>query len=386
MAELGTQLAALAEEAGDRARPPGAAAARRRGRRRRRRLAGSAVLLVAAMMAGLVGLDRWAGQAGPGTADGVGGTAPPVTWVPFRPSEPAFRRTGPVVPLEEGQTNGDRWRLYGYEATRRGGRYVCLATHTPQGGGGGTCQPADKPLNVGVHGLGAPDRLVLGQVSKRATTVRLELAAPGSAPRSEVVIPIPGGPSLPVNVYAVAVSRVLDIVRVVALDAAGRMLADHEGFPAEDRLPPVGAATRLGETGSGRGRFTVSVYGAEAGFTCLRVTRSSDGAEGLLHCEPPPPAVRPALEAEGACVGGSSDVGLLAGTAPRTATRVRVESANAASVEAPTLDAGERFDRAYWAVQVPDNATGLRVLALDGNGAEVARATPRHTQPICGPP
>jgi hypothetical protein len=58
MDELGLQLAELAEEAADGARPAGAAAARRRGARRRRRQATGALVLVASMVAGLVWVDR----------------------------------------------------------------------------------------------------------------------------------------------------------------------------------------------------------------------------------------------------------------------------------------------------------------------------------------
>jgi hypothetical protein len=386
MDELGIRLAELAEEAAAGARPPGPAAARRRGRRRRLERGAGTLLLVVALLAGLVGLDRWVGPAPPTAGVAGGGSAPPVTWLPFEPPATPFRRTGPVVLVGEGQTNGDHWRLYGYRATRHGRDHVCLQTSTPKGGGGGTCQPAGSPVTVGTQGLGAPDRLVSGLVTERASTVRLELAVPGAAPRPLDVRPIPGGPSLPLDVYVVAVPRTRDIVRVLALDVGGRVLGTHEGFPAEDRLPPAGAVVPLGETGAGGGRFAVWVYEAEEGFTCLRVTRASDGEEALLRCLPPPPADRPAVEADGSCLGGPPDVGLLAGTAPRSATRVRVESDSAAAVEAPAFDAGERFGRAYWAVQVPDGATRIRVVALDERGAEVARGTTRHTQPICGPP
>jgi hypothetical protein len=386
MDDLGTRLAELAHEAAARTRPPGPAAARRRGRRQRLERAAGMVLLVVALLAGLVGLDRWVGEPGP-AGDVVGDPSrPPVTWLPFdRPATP-FRRTGPVVLVEEGQTNGDSWRLYGYRATRHSRDFVCLETHTPKGGGGGTCQPAGSPVTVGAEGLGAPDRLVSGFVTERASTVRLELAVPGAAPRPLDVRPIPGGPSLPLDVYVVAVPRTRDIVRVMALDAAGRVLGEQEGFPAQDRLPAVGPARRLGEAGTGGGRLAVAVYEAEEGFTCLRVTRTSDGEEALLRCVPPPPAARPAVEADGSCLGGEPDIGLLAGSAPRTATRIRVESGSAAPVETPAFDAGERFGRAYWAVQIPDGATGIRVVAFDERGVEVARGTTRHTQPICGPP
>jgi hypothetical protein len=387
MDELGTLLADLADEAAARARAPGAAAARRRGRRRRLELAGGSALLVAALLAALVGLDRWAGQ--PRSTGAVTETEPPVAWRPFRPPPSPFRPAGPVVMVEEGRTNGDRWRLYAYEATRRGrdGRYVCLATHTPRGGGAGTCQPATSPVTVGATGLGAPARLVAGHVSRRADTVRLELAVPGTAPERLDLRPVPGSSSLPVDLYVAAVPRTRAIVRVIALDAAGRELGDQEGFPADDRLPPAGAATPLGEVRSDQGPLEVSVYGAEDGFTCLRVAGPSGGLEdGFLHCEPPPPADRPAVEADGICLGGRPDVGLLAGSAPRTAARIRVEPAEGRAVEAPAFDAGVRFGRAYWAVQAPDGAAGMQVLALDAAGAVVARATVRHTQPICGPP
>src|SRR4029453_13396488 len=58
MDELGVQLAELAEEAADGARPAGPAAARRRGVRRRRRQGIGAVVLVAGLVAGLVWVDR----------------------------------------------------------------------------------------------------------------------------------------------------------------------------------------------------------------------------------------------------------------------------------------------------------------------------------------
>jgi ferric-dicitrate binding protein FerR (iron transport regulator) len=58
MDELGLQLAELAEEAADGARPAGPAAARRRGARRRRRQATGALVLVASLVAGLVWVDR----------------------------------------------------------------------------------------------------------------------------------------------------------------------------------------------------------------------------------------------------------------------------------------------------------------------------------------
>jgi hypothetical protein len=72
-------------------------------------------------------------------------------------------------------------------------------THTPRAGGGGSCQPATTPVSVGATGIGAPRRLVSGQVSKGAAMVRLELAVPGAAPEPLDLRPLPGGPDLPVN-------------------------------------------------------------------------------------------------------------------------------------------------------------------------------------------
>jgi hypothetical protein len=52
---------------------------------------------------------------------------------------------------------------------------------------------------------------------------------------------------------------------------------------------------------------------------------------------PPPPAHRPALEAEGIC---SAPEAIVYGTAPRTVRRIRIEIAGAAPVEGPAFDAG----------------------------------------------
>jgi hypothetical protein len=64
---------------------------------------------------------------------------------------------------------------------------------------------------------------------------------------------------------------------------------------------------------------------------------------------PPPPAPRPALEADGICSGGSA---ILYGSAPPTARQIWIEVTGAAPVAGPAFDAGAHFGRAYWAATI----------------------------------
>lgn len=387
MDELGTRLAELAEEVANGARVRGAAAARRRGRRRRRAQAGGVALLAVALVAAVAGLDRWAGHGGALEPAGPGDPPrPPRTaeggWRPFEPDGIAFRPTGPPVLVTEGETDGDRWRLYAYPAVERrtGTRSICLAEQQPGGGGGGTCQDEAAPVTVGASGIGDPRRLLTGQVTRRAAKVRLELAGFGRDVAPVEVEPLPGK-GLPVDFWAVALPKTVEVRWVVAVDAAGAELARHRGHPADYNLEPAGPVTELTQVPSPLGRLRLQVYQAEQGITCMRVIPVADPGGGLQECMPP--TSRPPLEVFASCHSG---VGLLRGTAPRDADAIRVRSDRAGPAATIPADAGATFGRSYWVVAVPDGATGLRVEAVrDGRVVASTRAD-TYLQPLCGPP
>ncbi|HYY80883.1 MAG TPA: hypothetical protein VFD04_17145 [Actinomycetes bacterium] len=383
MDRLGVELAGLAEEAAAGARAAGAAAARRRGARRRRYQAAATVLLVAGLVAGTAWLHRWAGSPAPPAAPAASTPRRFEAWVPFDPTgDPELRPLGKPVLIAQRAVAGRPYRLWAFQATvaRHRGPQVCLALQEPGGAGGSGCEPESWPAGIGGTVVGDQVQLLYGHVSKRAALVRLELARAGVALPPMVVRPLPGGPHLPVNVWLAAAGRTVDVRRVVLLDAAGRRIGSGPGLPASPYLlPPAGPVSVLGHAPSAAGPLRVAAYDAEAAFTCIQVIPDQRPDGGFVKCAPPPPARRPALEADGTCSGPDP---IVYGTAPRTARRARVELAGAAPVEGPAFDAGAHFGRAYWAVTVPHHAKVTRVVALDERGAVVAAATPRSS-PSC---
>ena len=382
MDRLGTELAGLAEEAAAGARAAGAAAARRRGARRRRHQAAATVLLVAGLVAGTAWLDRWVGAPVPPAAPATSGP-PAVTWVPFDPTgDPALRPRGRPVLITQRAVAGRPYRLWAFQATLAGqrGLQVCLALQEPGGAGGSGCEPEAWAVGIGGTVVGDQVQLLYGHVDKRAGLVRLQLARAGAALPAMDVRPLPGGPRLPVNVWVAAVGRTVDVRQVVLLDAAGRRIGSGPGLPASPYLlPPAGPVSVLGHAPSTAGPLRVAAYDAEAAFTCIQVIPDQRPNDGFVKCAPPPPASRPALEADEVCSGPDA---IVYGTAPRTARRARVGLAGAAPVEGPAFDGGPHFGRAYWAVAVPRRARVTRVEVLDDRGGPVTAARP-DVRPPC---
>jgi hypothetical protein len=384
MDRLGTELAGLAEEAAAGARAPGPAAARRRGARRRRHQAAATLLLILGLVAGLIWVQGWTVSPTPPIAPATSAPPTPSGWPAFDPNaaDPGLRPRGKPVLITQRAFAGRPYRIWAFQATlaREPDRLVCVALQSPDGGGGSGCQPATWPAGIGTTMIGEQVQLLHGHVSKRAHLVRLELARAGVPLPPMVVRPLSGGPQLPVNIWVATTGRTVDVQRVVLLDAAGRQIGSGPGLPASaDLLPPAGPVTVLGRAPSATGPLRVAAYDAEAAFTCIQVIPDQRPNDGFVKCAPPPPARRPALEADGICSGPEA---IMYGTAPRTARRVRIEIAGGAPIDGPAFDAGAHFGRAYWAATVPNHAKVRQVLALDDRGAVLARATPR-SRPSC---
>lgn len=384
MDKLGAELAKLAEEAAAGARAAGAAAARRRGARRRRRQAAATVLLIVGLVASLVWLDRWTVSPAPPIAPAT--SSPPETparWYPFDPTgDPALHPRGKPVLIAQRTFAGRPYRIWAFQATlaSKRGLQICVALQEPGGGGGTGCEPAAWPAGIGATAIGDRVQLLDGHVSKQAQLVRLELARAGVPLPPLIVRPLSGGPHLPVNIWVATTGRTVDVQRVVLLDAAGREIGSGPGLPASsDLLPPAGPVTVLGHAPSATGTLRVAAYDAEAAYTCIQVIPDQRPGDGFVKCAPPPPAPRPALEADGICSGQAA---ILYGTAPRTARQIWIEVTGAAPVAGPAFDAGADFGRAYWAATVPYHAKVTQVVALDNRGAVVAHATPR-SRPSC---
>jgi hypothetical protein len=384
MDRLGAELATLAEEAAAGAHAAGPAAAKRRGARRRRHQAAATVLLIIGLVGGIVWLDRWTLSPAPPIAPATSASPQtPARWYPFDPkSDPNLHPRGKPVLITQRAFAGRPYRIWAFQATLAGrrGLQICVAVQEPGGGGGTGCEPAAWPAGIGGTMIGDQVQLLDGHVSKRAQLVRLELARAGVPLPPLVVRPLSGGPHLPVNIWVATIGRTVEVRRVVLLDAAGRQIGSGPGLPASsDLLPPAGPVSVLGHAPSAAGPLRVAAYDAEAAFTCIQVIPDQRPNDGFVKCAPPPPAHRPALEADGICSGRDA---IAYGTAPRTARRVRIETTGVAPVDGPAFDAGTHFGRAYWVATVPNHAKVTQVLALDDRGAVVARAMPR-SQPSC---
>jgi hypothetical protein len=383
MDKLGAELAGLAEEAAAGARAAGAAAARRRGARRRRHQAAATVLLIVGLVAGVVWLDRWTVPSVPPIAPATSAPQPAVRWPAFDPTgDPGLQPRGKPVLITQRTFAGRPYRLWAFQANLAGkrGLQICVASQAPGGAGSTSCEPAARPASIGGTIIGDQVQLLHGHLSKRAQLVRLELARAGVPLPPMVVQPLSGGPDLPVNIWVATTGRTVDVRSVVLLDGAGRQIGSGPGLAASsDLLPPAGPVSVLGHAPAAAGSLRVAAYDAEAAFTCIQVIPDQRPNDGFVKCTPPPPAHRPALEADGICSGPDA---IVYGTAPRTTRRTRIEMTGAAPVEGPAFDAGTHFGRAYWAATVPNHAKVTQVVALDDRGAVVARATPR-SRPSC---
>jgi hypothetical protein len=382
MDRLGAELAGLAEEAAGGARAAGAAAARRRGARRRRHQAAATVLLIVGVVAGLAWFKGWTASSAPPIAPAPPTSAPPQTslrWYPFDPKngDPGLHPRGKPVLIAQRAFASRPYQVWAFQATlaSKPGLQICVAVQAPGGGGGSGCEPAAWPAGIGTTAIGDRVQLLDGHVSKRARLVRLELARAGVPLPPMLVRPLSGGPHLPVNVWVATTGRTVEVRRVALLDAAGRQIGSGPGLPAsDDLLPPAGPVTVLGYAPSATGPLRVAAYEAEAAFTCIQVIPDQRPGDGFVKCAPPPPARRPALEADGICSAGAA---ILYGTAPRTARQIWIEVTGATPVNSPAFDAGGHFGRAYWAATVPNHAKVTQVVALDDRGAVVAHTTPR---------
>lgn len=383
MDKLGAELAGLAEEAAAGARAAGAAAARRRGARRRRHQAAATVLLIVGLVAGVVWLDRWRVPAVPPIAPATSTPQPAVRWPAFDPTgDLSLQPRGKPVLITQRTFAGRPYRLWAFQANLAGkrGLQICVASQAPGGAGSTSCEPAVQPASIGGTIIGDQVQLLYGHLSKRVQLVRLELARAGVPLPPMVVRPLSGGPDLPVNIWVATMGRTVDVRSVVLLDAAGRQIGSGPGLAASsDLLPPAGPVSVLGHAPAAAGSLQVAAYDAEAAFTCIQVIPDQRPNDGFVKCTPPPPAHRPALEADGICSGPDA---IVYGTAPRTARRTRIEMTGVAPVEGPAFDAGTHFGRAYWAATVPNHAKVTQVVALDDRGAVVALATPT-SRPSC---
>ena len=383
MDRLGTELGRLAEEAASGTRAAGAAAARRRGARRRRHQAGAAALLIVGLVAGLVWLEGWTVSPAPPVAPATSLPQPtPTRWYPFDPTgDPGLHPRGKPVLITQRAFAGRPWRIWAYQATlsSKHGLQICVWAQEPRGGGSGSCQPVAWPVGIGGTGVGDQVQLLDGHVSKRAALVRLELARAGVPLPPMLVRPLSGGPKLPVNIWMAATGRTVEVRRLVLLDAAGHEIGSRPGIPADDTLPPAGPVTVLGRGPSAIGPLRVAAYDAEAAYTCIQVIPDQHPDNGFVKCAPPPPAHRPALEADGIC---SAEAAIVYGTAPPTARQVWIQVTGGTPVQGPAFDAGGHFGRAYWAATIPNRAKVTEVVALDDQGRVVAQTTPR-SQPSC---
>ena len=383
MDKLGAELAGLAEEAAAGARAAGAAAARRRGARRRRHQAAATVLLIVGLVAGVVWLDRWRVPSVPPIAPATSTPQPAVRWPAFDPTgDLSLQPRGKPVLITQRTFAGRPYRLWAFQANLAGkrGLQICVASQAPGGAGSTSCEPAVQPASIGGTIIGDQVQLLYGHLSKRVQLVRLELARAGVPLPPMVVQPLSGGPDLPVNIWVATTGRTVDVRSVVLLDAAGRQIGSGPGLAASsDLLPPAGPVSVLGHAPAAAGSLQVAAYDAEAAFTCIQVIPDQRPNDGFVKCTPPPPAHRPALEADGICSGPDA---IVYGTAPRTARRTRIEMTGAAPVEVPAFDAGTHFGRAYWAATVPNHAKVTQVVALDDRGAVMALATPT-SRPSC---
>lgn len=156
-----------------------------------------------------------------------------------------------------------------------------------------------------------------------------------------LVRPLSGGPHLPVNVWVATTGRTVEVRRVVLLDAAGRQIGSGRGSPAsDDLLPPAGPVTVLGHAPSATGPLRVAAYDAEAAYTCIQVIPDQRPGDGFVKCAPPPPAPRPALEADGICSGGAAILyGTARGRPGRSGSRCRCHAGRRSRL---------RRRRAFW--------------------------------------
>ena len=343
------------------------------------------MLLVVGLVAGLGWVKGWTESTLPST--GPATSMPrhtPLRWYPFEPNagDPNLHPRGKPVLIVERTFAGRPYRIWAFQASlsSKPGLQVCVALQQPDGSGGAGCEPVDWPAGIGATMIGDRVQLLDGHVSKRASMVRLELARAGVPLPPMVVRPLSGGPDLPVNVWVATTGRTVDVQRVVLLDAAGHEIGSGPGFSASsDLLPPAGPVTVLGHAPSDTGQLRVAAYDAEASYTCIQVIPDLRPNDGFVKCAPPPPAQRPALEADGICSGGAA---ILYGTAPPAARRISIQVSGAAPVQAPAFDGGAHFGRAYWAATVPNHAKVTKVVALDTAGAVLAQAAPR-SRPSC---
>lgn len=263
MIDLHETLQELAEAAVREGATPGPAHAIRRGRQRRRRVtAGIGSLVVVALVAGIAGIGRLAGQPPP----------PPV--VPAAPSTTLPRvvvNTGPVTGEVASQLWEDTKRALRECARRSGGPrliahgtaygyfWVLGATAPPSGkgmcwssgearpGGGsgvGTSGSANSPSRkvVASGSQGETNGSVYGYVTKRAATVRV-LFGDGRPP---VQVPVlKAGAAFPVNFYIAFYPQPgpqrgpsgWAVDQLVALDPSGRVVARCR------QRPPPGTCT-----------------------------------------------------------------------------------------------------------------------------------------------
>jgi hypothetical protein len=274
MSELRERLQEAAEAAAREGHIPTAAAVAKRGRRRRVRLLGAtAALVVLAVVAGVVGTDRFTSRptplapiptAGPTPTTGppTTSTAPPQPWVPSVTPLNVKAQPGPypgpdpgrivqdVTSVVRGCHGKSRVRLWAKaqgkvwlvaaKPTPPGQQRVCWASalmNQGKGGGGGlgTMSSQLKPLRATFAGGGGNRHLgvVSGTVTKRA--VRLRVLFHKGRPLD--LVPVYGGDGVPVNFYAglyletgpppaEGQRRVGPIDRVIAYDAAGNRVAE----------------------------------------------------------------------------------------------------------------------------------------------------------------
>jgi hypothetical protein len=273
MRDLGERFQELADAAAREGRIQGAAAAIRRARRRRLRLAGGvASLLVVLLAAGAMLVDRLAG--GPDEPGPLPAVGPPSTL--SLPGTGAVRTDQPPAGTREHRLlkhmtsvldscrGGDAPELIGW--VRAHGWVLMMVAKPPRPGEGWICQvhgflPPDGNPGVSterwvIDGLSPPARKRLaatgsdldrpagrgilaytqGYATKQATRVRLLLE--DGRPPLEFGLVDPGD-RFPVkfflDLFAVASAKRWAIARVLALDQAGRVIAQ-----CTPGAPPVG--------------------------------------------------------------------------------------------------------------------------------------------------
>jgi hypothetical protein len=281
------------------------------------------------------------------------------------PSGGRFRPVGPAV-LIRGVRDGFRWRFMvvlgvDQHGQRRGLCY--FGADRPHGGlGGGACGWSRNPTELllpGSVGTGLPGIAEYhGAAPKAAARVRLQLWGR----RAPVVVDtIDPGPAFPFRVY-LGFAPPDQVVRVVALDAAGRELGRSRDLPAlVDQTPtdaPVLVATQTGATGT---RKLYAYHAHQA--SCVRVV-DVDGHEAAHACQPPG-ASKDAIDQ--AAIGRPPTV-IAYGGLPRAARTVRFTAVDGPPIQVRAFDGGDRFGRAYYLAAIPCGRRGGKLIVLDARG------------------